>query len=271
MAEDINDPNWATRLAKDRINFVMRLNTALALCTSRVAQVIDDAEAVGAIFATSRFDPFKGHVEEEPVEPLATARAELETDIYVLAGLLLAGAYSAVEDFVRALVATRFQHDPSVNRLPGVCALRIRTDLPIDEAVDKAWRLAAQGKRGLSRFEALLSPFGYGGVTDPGDDDLMAELEEIRNKFDHTIGSADDRFLTRVAGTPFSVGDLIKVPKDRFEEYMDVVHAYLYEILERLRTVDGLPRAFGADPVASRNHDIWRPKEMSDSRVSKNA
>jgi hypothetical protein len=263
MAPVVTNLNWGVSLAMDHMDFVMRLQRILALSVDRAKLVIDDVEAASVLYAAAHFDPFTGHAVEELAEPLATVRSEMDTDIYILAGVILAGAYSAIEDFVRALVVTRFREDPPSRALPQIQRLKPRKNDRPEVGLYEALNNRAKNKSGLSRFEAILAPLEYGGKIDSDDDVLVAELEAIRHKFDHTMGRADAKFLDVVQGTSFSVDDLIKVPRECFDKYLDTVHAYMYELLERMRVMDGLPRVFGSNPVTSRDHEKWRPKGLS--------
>lgn len=260
----MQDQNWDIRLAHQCMSYIMRLNVIMGTFADRAAQIIDDARTAAVLYRAHRWDPMSEQSETEPAEPALTAREELDHVAYILAGLILTGSYCALEDFIRELVTTKLDLDPDARHqreLTGNLRKSVISRLPsmTSGQIYDALALSAKNKRGMARFEALLSSIGYGGKTDPADSAMMMELGEIRHKFSHSMGRADAKFLDLVPDTPFSTGDLIRVPEPRFREYLDVVHAYVYEILERIRIAHHLSRLWESDPVTSRDWVKWRP------------
>lgn len=88
-------------------------------------------------------------------------------------------------------------------------------------------------RSGISRYESAAQLVGLSGPVPAAIADGYYELQQVRNAYAHSGGSADRRFVEACPWTELEVGDPIPVPPAAFHHYLSVVSAYLELLLVR--------------------------------------
>lgn len=89
-------------------------------------------------------------------------------------------------------------------------------------------------KKGVGRFESLLSPIGFGGEIHEVVRRRIIELGQVRNLIVHKSGKVDRHFKESCPWLDLPKGARLVVGKAVFEEYLIAVYWYLVEIKLRV-------------------------------------
>ncbi len=87
---------------------------------------------------------------------------------------------------------------------------------------------------GVTRFEALLTPIGFGGEVDKDTRKGVFELSQIRNNLLHRGGIVDKHLLDSCPWLNFVIGDKVALNKNQYDMYFKSVMNYMILIIIRL-------------------------------------
>jgi len=93
--------------------------------------------------------------------------------------------------------------------------------------------LKSRLKRGVDRFEVLVSKIGYGGPVEPEVRVALLELMEIRNVIVHRMGIADAQFVKRCPWLNLKPGEAVRVRQREYIRYLQACHWYALELSVR--------------------------------------
>jgi hypothetical protein len=95
------------------------------------------------------------------------------------------------------------------------------------------------GKRGTTRFEAVLNYVGLSGETPDIVRRAIYELQQIRHCIVHNGARADTQLLAACPWLSLSLGDDIRVSSRQFSSFTGSANYYAYELYRRTKVKHG--------------------------------
>jgi len=87
---------------------------------------------------------------------------------------------------------------------------------------------------GVTRFEALLTPIGFGGEVDKDTRKGIFELSQMRNNLLHRGGIVDKYLLDSCPWLTFVIGDKVALTKSQYEMFFKCAMNYIVLVVIRL-------------------------------------
>lgn len=174
------------------------------------------------------------------------ASTEVEKDFPVLHGLAVVALWSWMEHFVKGFVALWLAHRRDALNVPAVQKLRVRLGeyLQLQKAEQAQFlvelleqELASSLKRGVTRFESLLQPFGLSFQLPDGCRETLFELQQIRNAIAHRNGRADRRLCSDCPWLKLKINQPVLVSRMMLHAYSEAAGAFLLAFLYRVGDV----------------------------------
>ena len=114
--------------------------------------------------------------------------------------------------------------------------------LAIDEETRAAYltdmlerALQSPVKRGIGRFETLLSPFGLNGEVESDLRKTLFEMQQVRNVLVHKLGVVDSKFRRDCPWFDVPEGAVLQVSAEMAHRYSHAVGDYLVVLINRVR------------------------------------
>jgi len=177
------------------------------------------------------------------------AMAEVEKDFPVLHGLAVVALWSWMEHFVKDFIALWLRHRrDALNAIP-VQKLKVKLgDYLMLSKIEQAkflvelleHELASSQKGGVTRFEALLQPFGLSFSLQPSHSKAIFELQQIRNVVAHRNSRVDRRLRTECPWLNLKINQQVLVSSQMLKIYADACGEFLLAFLYRVGDVYGL-------------------------------
>lgn len=171
------------------------------------------------------------------------ASTEVEKDFPVLHGLAVVALWSWMEHSVKGFVALWLAHRHDALDAPAVQKLRVRLGeyLQLQKAEQAQFlvelleqELASSLKRGATRFEALLQPFGLSFQLPDGCAETLFELQQIRNAIAHRNGRADRRLRSDCPWLKLKINQPVLVSRKMLHAYSGAAGEFLLAFLYRV-------------------------------------
>lgn len=174
------------------------------------------------------------------------ASTEVEKDFPVLNGLAVVALWSWMEHFVKGFVALWLTHRRDALDAPAVQKLRIRLGeyLQLQKTEQAQFLvelleqdLASPLKRGATRFESLLQPFGLSFQLSDGCYQTLFELQQVRNVIAHRSGRADKRLRSDCPWLKLKINQPVRVSRKMLHVYSEAAGEFLLSFLYRVGDV----------------------------------
>lgn len=174
------------------------------------------------------------------------ASTEVEKDYPVLHGLAVVALWSWMEHCVKGFVALWLMHRRDALDVPAVQKLRVRLGeyLQLQKAEQAQFlvelleqELASSLKRGATRFESLLQPFGLSFQLPDGCGDTLFELQQIRNAIAHRNGRVDRRLRSECPWLKLKINQPVLVSRKMLHAYSGAAGEFLLALLYRVGDV----------------------------------
>lgn len=244
-------PDWATAPFQHFLDEAQRLQHVLRLSTNGISMIRGVPKVVEALGKAT--DDLSGaefkRQKKSAREDAKLAKYEVDAGFPILFGWGTVGLWALLEATIRNFVAEWLKHKRSAWKVEQIERLRIR--IGEYEAVPKNQRhsyvttllereVDASLKAGVSRFEAILEPFGLSGEIP---DDLrraMFEFSQVRNLITHNSGKVDRRFAEACPWLKGTIGSDFHVSSKMFHQYCGCSTAYVVLIICRLGEFHGV-------------------------------
>jgi hypothetical protein len=188
----------------------------------------------------------------------ALAKHEVESGFPVLHAWAVVGLWALLEAAIRNFVAEWLKHKRTAWSADSVQRLKIR--LGEYESIPKNQRhsfvvamlereLAANLKAGVSRFEAMLEPFGLSGTIPDELRRTMYELSQVRNLIAHNAGEVDRRFSESCPWLNAKIGEKFFISNRMFQTYCSASAVYTTVIVCRIGEFFGIDMSEHRDPI----------------------
>lgn len=244
-------PEWIT------VHFTESLNSLELLM-----QIVEiSSRGISVLRGMPKIVQVLAKVEGKPESPDASKRleraqkeadlasAEVAKNFPVLHGFAVVALWSWMEHFVKGLVALWLMHRRDVLDVPAVHRLRVRLGeyLQLQKAEQAQFlvelleqELASPLKRGATRFESLLEPFGLSFPLPDGCGQTLFELQQIRNAVAHRNGRADRRLRSDCPWLKLKVNQAVHVDYKMLHAYSEASGQFLLALLYRVGDVYSL-------------------------------
>ncbi len=225
------------------------LGKLLHLAVSGIARETAMPKALEALQSVNQQDDeaYKTRLREAN-ERAQFAQREIDRDFPKLHGLAAISIWSSLEsvfeNFVAALLANRsdaLQVDTVMKVKISISDYESMTReerfLYLVQQIEREHRLPF--REGVSKFEDLLSIFGFGGAVDDEVRRDLFELAQVRNVLSHRSGIADRQFCSRCPWLGLKAGDRIAISHDGFRRYHKAAAAYVSTVILRFHSILG--------------------------------
>ena len=237
-------PKWATEPFHRFLEEIERLGQVLHLSMRGIAMVRAVPRAVEVLAEVDEADPKETEARVASAKAEAElAQREVDEGFPVLHAQALVTTWSLLESLVREFVSAWLRHESGALSAGPVAKIKI----PVAEFVGLSEEercvflcsllereLASPLRRGVSRFESLLEPFGLSGPVPSDVSRDLFELSELRNVLVHRRGIADSRIVESCPWLDLRIGDEVRVSHERFSKLCSSVSRYMICLLVRV-------------------------------------
>jgi len=246
-------PDWAS----DHFTFFLEhqenVSRVLMMSKRGISMLRARHKAIDVLGKASSKDPdndFERRLNEAKSEK-EFAQIEVDNDFPLLHEQATVALWASLEALVRSFVAAWIDNNHEAMAAHEIQSIKVKIgeyeSLTKDEKslwiVDQLDRSVSGAlKLGINRFESLFKPFGLDGDFDSDHKKNLFELSQIRNLIVHRSGICDSKVLTACPWIDEKIGERVKIPYSRWDNYNDSVAAYVLEIVQRLRVYYGLGR-----------------------------
>jgi len=164
----------------------------------------------------------------------------------VLHGLIIIGAWSALEAYVGDFCKAAMQEQPQILDTDAIRAIKVpisdllATDSDKPAKILRAIESRFARSRGVGRFEDVLNHLG---LSESVPDEIKRQVlmaQKIRNVWSHSAGKADDAFLEGGMFPQFQLGDKVAIGSDDANLNISTLMMYGNIITNRWRIKIGL-------------------------------
>jgi len=266
-------PQWATQPFRnfmeqtDRIGQLLNLSIkgiSILRGMPKIVEVLAKIEKGSAKEAKDSLESAKKEAE--------LAQREVDEGFPLLHAQAAIALWSALEATVRLFIARWLQNYRQAMEVEIIQRLRVKIgDYERLEDEDRYFyildrldqELPAPLKRGITRFESLLAPFGLSGQVDEDVRRNLFELNHVRNSLVHRSGFADRRLINSCPWLKLTVGDRVKVNQEMLQNYFQSVIKYSTELIARIGEHFGVDMAEFRSNAEANNQDIAQEANMS--------
>lgn len=171
----------------------------------------------------------------------------------VLHGLIIIGAWSALEAYVGDFCKAAMQEQPQILDTDAIKGIKVPISDLLANDSDKPARVLraiesrfARG-RGVGRFEDVLNHLGLGESVPEEIKRQVLVAQKIRNVWSHSAGKADDSFLEGGLFPQFQLGDKVAIDSDNANLNIAALMMYGIIVTNRWRLKLGLDPALAPD------------------------
>lgn len=203
------------------------------------------------------------------------ATAEVAKQFPVLHGFAVVALWSWMEHFVKGFVALWLMHRRDALEVQAVQKLRVRLGeyLQLSKAEQAQFlvelleqELASPLKRGATRFESLLEPFGLSFPLPDGCGQTLFELQQVRNAIAHRNGRADRKLRADCPWLKLKANQAVQVDHKTLRGYSEASIEFLLALLYRVGDVYSLN--LRPTEAEASNPSIERPRPGKPGRAS---
>jgi hypothetical protein len=244
-------PEWATEVFSEFLDHQEDLSRVLHLSIHGISIVRGRHEAMTVLSEVDENSKITEKEIEEAAKERDLAQYEVDNGFPLLHEQATVAIWSSLEALVRSFTAEWLAHNREAWRNTQVKKLRVRlgdyesltgTDrcFWVVDLLDQA--LSGPLRKGVSRFECLLQPFGLNGQIDGKITKTLYELSQVRHVIVHRRSIADRKLLEACPWLPFKSGERIKITREMWYRYNTAVINYVIELIQRLREIFGVGR-----------------------------
>jgi hypothetical protein len=241
-------PSWATDHFRESLNSLELLMQLIHISSKGIGTLrgIPKIVKVLADYKGKSDDPQAEKDMERAEKEAALATNEVEKDFPVLHGLAVVALWSWMEHFVKGFLVLWLMNRRDAMSAPAVQKLRVKLgDYLQLRKEEQAYflielleqDLASPLKRGVTRFESLLTPFDLSFALPTGTDKLLFELQQIRNAIAHRNSQADRRLRADCPWLKLKLNEPVRVSRKMLRTYSAAASEFLLAFLYRVGDV----------------------------------
>lgn len=204
--------------------------------------------------AIAAIESVEGQVQELQVQKkridkiAALANQEIDSGFHFLYNQAVVYLYSQLEGAIKRFIMRFFSIEGVIENFDSIGKVKISiseyTSLNEVERLEYIFQQYEKNEArgiqyGVTRFESLLEPIGFGGEVDQSISRDIYELSQVRNNLIHRGGIIDKYLLDSCPWIKMPLGSKIGLEKDQYERYAIASVKYLSVILVRLGEIRG--------------------------------
>lgn len=248
-------PDWAMEPFERVLDQMEEADQILHLSTRGISVLRAMPQVVEAI---AQAKPHESSDGEDPQARLERAKKEadlaqreVDRGFPLLHSQAVISLWGSLEDVVRTFLAKWLRNEPSAKQVDALRKLKIclgeyesmdeedRCFYIVDRLQDE---IASPLRRGVSRFESLLEPFGLSGSVDKDVQRNLYELYHVRNVLVHRSGLADRKLVEACPWLDVAVGDEVTVSHEAYAKYHASAAQYVLDLIVRVAGRFGFER-----------------------------
>lgn len=222
-------PDWASALFSRYVKDMQRLRNLVELSERGIVMLHKVPDAVQVLVKYERDNSSTDQDTLKHSKMIAKlARREMKTGFTLLHSWAIVGMWAHLESVVRTLVQEWLKHKPSSWRVEPIGRLKIK--LGEYESIPRAERylfvaeqlereLAIGLRSGVTKFEAILEPFGLSGDVPDNLRRAIYELGQVRNLIVHRSSRVDKQFVAACPWLDQTIGKELSVTTPAFMRY----------------------------------------------------
>jgi hypothetical protein len=238
-------PEWITNHFKESLNshetlmqivHISERGIGVLRGIPKIVKVLADVDGKAG-------DPSSAKHLEQAEKEASLAATEIEKGFPVLHCLAVVALWSWLEHCVKGFLALWLLHRRDAINVAAVQKLRVKLGdyLQLQKAEQAHFLvelleqdLASPLKRGATRFESLLEPFGLSGALPDGCAQTLFELQQVRNAIAHRNGRADRRLRTQCPWLKLRLNQPVHVSGAMLQGYSNASGEFLLTLLYRV-------------------------------------
>jgi hypothetical protein len=188
-------------------------------------------------------------VDKLVAEDAELAKTEVDQDFPVLNSLATIAIWSWLEHLIKGLLAEQIFHDRKAAKHPAFQKIRVKLSdyASLSKREQSSYLielieqdLAAPLKRGATRFESILEPFGLTGAVTPEISKAIFELQQVRNVIAHQNGRCDRGLKQSCPWLKLKIGQETCVTSKQVATYAEATAEYALHVLYRIGDQNGV-------------------------------
>lgn len=237
-------PDWATAPFENYLEESQRLGHVVRL-SSRGISMLRSAPRMLEVLMKVKEDDSPEALEsfENAKIEAELAQHEVDSGFPVLHAWAIVGLWATLESLFKTFVAEWLKHKPTAWQVKPIKRLRIRLgqyeSIPknekymfVTELLEK--ELGAGLKSGVTRFNALLEPFGLSGDAPDNIRQIIYEFGQVRNAIAHRGLKKDRQLLDACPWIGGQIGSDLHVSAEMFKKYQFAAQTYVVLIICRI-------------------------------------
>ena len=252
-------PNWAKDPFKHFLDDAARLSHMVRLSSVGISMLQATPKLIEALMKVKADNATEESQRLEHARIDADlAEREVKSGFPILHAWAVVGLWALFEATIRTFVAEWLKHKRTAWRTEPIQRLRIK--LGEYESISRNQRhrfvvemlekeLGAGLKDGVTRFEAMLEPFGLSGELPASLKREIYEFGQVRNLIAHNASKVDRRFADACPWLKVKIGDEFYVSREMFQRYFIVTTAYVTLIICRVGEYFGVDMSDNRVPI----------------------
>ncbi len=237
-------PDWATAPFDNYLAESQRLGHVVRLSSRGISMLRGAPRIIEVLMKVQEDDsPETSESLENAKIEAELAQHEVDSGFPVLHAWAIVGLWAILESLIRTFVAEWLKHKRTAWQVESIERLRIRLGqyelIPrkqkhmfVTELLEK--ELGAGLKSGVTRFEALLKPFGLSGDVPDNIRQIIYEFGQVRNVIAHRGSKIDRQLLDACPWIGGQIDSDLHVSAEMFTKYQLIAQAYIVLIICRV-------------------------------------
>lgn len=237
-------PKWATAPFDNYLEESQRLGHVVRISSRGISMLRGVPKITQVLMKVEEDDSPESSASLENAKIEAElAQHEVDAGFPVLHAWAIVGLWAILETLIRTFVAEWLKHKRTAWQVEPIKRLRIRLgqyeSIPkkqkymfVTELLEK--ELGAGLKSGVTRFEALLEPFGLSGDVPDNIRQIIYEFGQVRNAIAHRGFKKDRQLLDACPWIGGQIGSDLHVSAEMFTKYQQAAQVYVVLIVCRI-------------------------------------
>lgn len=273
-------PSWVRRPFEQFLQEIEALGDLVSLSAEGISRLRAMPTVIDALMTTephpseSKTARYKQDMERAKKQA-ALAKSEIKLGFPVLHGWAVVALWAHLESLIRVFVASWLKHRKTSWQVEPIQRLKIKigefVSIPkeqqhtfVAELLERD--LGAKFRSGVTRFEALLDPFGLSGDLPNIISDTIYEFGQVRNLIAHRASKVDRQFVQACPWLDVRVGTNFHISQDMLGRYFFAAEHYVTLLIYRVQEKYGMNRSTARarlEGCAKRNLRQTRLKKRS--------
>lgn len=247
-------PSWAKTYLTNFLDDLERLKYLIPICRSGITMVTHGPNTL-RVLADVDGDSQDNEEYKERLKraekQAELANAEISSNFLLVHSWAILSLWALVEGLIRGFAAEWLRREKASWSHESFYKLKVRVSKyeqlsrneKFEYIIDELERSEGAGlRKGVGRFEVILSPIGLGGQVSPAIRDAIFELAQVRNCLAHGSTKADKEVVKNCPWLKLKAGHPMRLDKYAISYYFSACDAYVTDIIYRISESYGKDR-----------------------------